>query len=99
MSTVEKHVNMLSHGNTSQSSLSLLCRSTAALPRLSKMLWLSKLSSFSPPNVLIEKGLVCFNASPEPAKRHCWGFEDLLIAGSHPAQTINEGKGEGGNES
>lgn len=38
MSAVEKkHVNMLSHGNTSHSSLSWLCNSTDALPQLTKM--------------------------------------------------------------
>lgn len=31
----------------------------------------TKLSSLLPPNVLIEEGLACLNASSEPVKRHC----------------------------
>lgn len=31
-------------------------------------------------------------------KRHCRGFEDLLIAGSHPTQTIKQGKRQGKKE-
>lgn len=36
----------------------------------------------------------CPCASCELVKRHCRGFEDLLIVGSHPTQTINQGKRE-----